>query len=219
MIRLRSSLVVSMALVYVGCANPADNEFKVTATAAKPVPDAASTTPTATPTATPTPSVAAHAGALSISPETSKIEFVGSKVTGSHEGGFKSLTGVADVDAKDLTTLKISIDIDMESLFSDNPKLTNHLKSPDFFGVKSNPKSKFVSTKVEKAGDDYKITGNLTMLGQTKPLTIPAKIAATGESLTVTSSFSLDRTQWGMTYGKGKIDDNVKMTISVKATK
>ena len=91
--------------------------------------------------------------------------------------------------------------------------------SPDFFGGKSNPKSKFATTKVEKDGDGYKITGNLTMVGQTKSLSFPAKASASADALTVTSTFNLDRTQWGMTFGQGKIDNNVKMTISVKATK
>ena len=147
------------------------------------------------------------------------ITFVGAKPNGKHDGGFKAVTGIASVTGADPATLKISVEIDMNSLYSDNEKLTTHLKSPDFFGVKSNPKSKFVTTRVEKAGDDYKITGDFTMLGQTKSITFPAKIAATADSLTVTSNFSIDRTQWGMTYGKGKIDDAVKMTVSVKATK
>ena len=147
------------------------------------------------------------------------IAFVGSKPKGEHKGGFKTVTGTASVEGADLTTLKITLDIDMNSLFSDNDKLTKHLMSPDFFGVKSNPKSKFVSTKIEKDGDGYKITGDLTMIGQTKAITFPAKLSASADALTVTSTFNLDRTKWGMTYGQGKIDDIVKMTISVKAAK
>src|SRR5438445_3184943 len=74
------------------------------------------------------------------------ITFVGSKPEGKHDGGFKAITGTASVPGNDLTKLKITLDIDMSSLYSDNPKLTGHLKSPDFFGVNSNPKSKFVTT-------------------------------------------------------------------------
>src|SRR3982750_1612450 len=67
------------------------------------------------------------------------IKFVGSKPGGKHDGGFKNVSGTASVAGADATTLKIALDIDMDSLFSDNGKLTDHLKSPDFFGVKSNP--------------------------------------------------------------------------------
>ena len=144
------------------------------------------------------------------------IKFIGSKPQGKHEGGFKKVTGTASVDKNDLTTLKISLEIDMDSLYSDNGKLTTHLKSPDFFGVKSNPKSKFVTTKVEKSGDNYKVTGDLTMLGKTKAVTFTAKVSA-DNGLTVTTDFTIDRTQWGMNFGQGKIDNDVKLSVSVKA--
>jgi polyisoprenoid-binding protein YceI len=146
------------------------------------------------------------------------ITFVGTKPNGQHEGGFKDVSGSATIDSSDPTTLKISVDIDMNSLWSDNPKLTAHLKSPDFFGVKSNPTSKFVTTKVEKSADGaYVMTGTLTMLGKSNPVTMPARISIGGEGLVVTSMFTIDRTQWGMTYGAGKIDNAVKLTVSVKA--
>ncbi len=147
------------------------------------------------------------------------ITFIGAKPQGKHEGGFKAVTGAASVTGTDATTLKLTLDIDVDSLYSDNAKLTTHLKSPDFFGVKSNPKAKFVATKVEKDGADYKITGDLTMIGKTQSVTFPAKIAATDDSLTITSSFAIDRTKWGMTFGQGKINDDVKLSVSVKAKK
>ena len=147
------------------------------------------------------------------------ITFVGTNPNGKHEGGFKSVTGMASVPGDDVTKLKITLDIDVNSLYSDNPKLTGHLKSPDFFGVKSNPSIKFVSSKVEKAGSEYKITGDLTMLGKTNSITVPAQITTAGGALTIAARFKIDRTQWGMTYGKGKIDDDVSLTVNVKATK
>jgi polyisoprenoid-binding protein YceI len=145
------------------------------------------------------------------------IKFVGTKPGGKHDGGFKSVKGTASVTGADAATLKISLDIETDSLYSDNEKLTAHLKSPDFFGVKSNPKVKFVTTKVEKADAGYIITGELTLLGKTKSVSFPATIAVKGDSLNVTANFSIDRTQWGMTYGKGKVDDMVKLSVSVNA--
>src|SRR5271165_4206451 len=95
-------------------------------------------------------------GQFALTGKNTTITFTGTKPGGKHDGGFKELTGTATVQGNDPTTLKVSLEIDMESLYSDNPKLTGHLKSPDFFGVKSNPKAKFVSSKVEKAGGAYK---------------------------------------------------------------
>ena len=147
------------------------------------------------------------------------VKFVGTKKGGKHDGGFKTVSGTASVKDNDPATLKISLDIDTDSLYSDNDKLTNHLKSPDFFGVKTNPKAKFVSTKVEKKGDSYTITGDLTLLGKTKEVSFPAKLAVNAAGVTLSSSFSIDRTQWGMTFGAGKVDNDVKLTVEVKAAK
>jgi len=145
------------------------------------------------------------------------VTFVGTKPGGKHTGGFKTVAGVASMSGADLTALKIKLDIDVNSLYSDNAKLTGHLKSPDFFGVKSNPKATFTSTKIEKSGSDYKVTGDLTLLGQTKSITFPAQIALKGDALSLTSAFTIDRTQWGMTYGKGKIDDTVSLAVNVNS--
>lgn len=147
------------------------------------------------------------------------ITFVGTKPNGKHDGGFKAVTGSASVAGKDLTTLKLAVDIDVNSLWSDTPKLTNHLKSGDFFSVKSHPSAKFVTTKVEKSAGGYKVTGALTLLGKTQPVSFPAQISLSNGTLTLNSKFTIDRTKWGMTYGQGKVDNDVTLTVSVKATK
>jgi polyisoprenoid-binding protein YceI len=148
-----------------------------------------------------------------------KITFVGTKKDGKHEGGFKTVTGNATVKDNDLTTLKLSVDIDMDSTYTDNPKLTGHLKSGDFFGVKTNPKAKFVSSKVEKTAGGYTVTGDLTLAGKTKKVSFPCKIDATGNSLTLSSTFKIDRNDWGISYGKDKIDKLVTLTVKVTAKK
>jgi polyisoprenoid-binding protein YceI len=158
----------------------------------------------------------ASAADFPLTDKNTTITFVGTKPGGKHDGGFKTVSGTASVNGADLTTLKLTLDIDTTSLYTDNDKLTNHLKSPDFFGVKTNPKAKFVSTKVEKSGGDYMITGDLTMLGKTKAITFPAKLAVANSGLSLSSTFTIDRTQWGMTYGAGKVDNAVKLTVVVK---
>ena len=151
--------------------------------------------------------------------ENTTITFVGKKPDGKHEGGFKKLTGSATVPDGDLSKLAIAVEIDTDSLYSDDAKLTGHLKSPDFFGTKDNPKATFKTTKVEKTEKGYTITGDLTLLGKTKPVTIPATVAVDGDTLNITGETKIDRTEWGMTYGKGKIEDNVDLKVVVKAKK
>lgn len=148
-----------------------------------------------------------------------KVEFVGTKPGGKHAGGFAKLEGKASVVAGDPATLKLDVTIETDSLYSDDAKLTAHLKNPDFFSVKDYPKATFKTTKVEKTAGGYAVTGDLTIMGKTKAVTFPAAVAATADSLTVTSEFKIDKTDWGMTYGKGKIDDVVTLKIAVTAKK
>ena len=151
--------------------------------------------------------------------DNTKLTFTGKKPDGKHDGGFAKLFGSATVPDGDLTKLSVSIDITTDSLYSDDAKLTGHLKNADFFDVKNHPKATFKSTKIEKADKGYKVTGDLTLLGKTKSVSFPATIATTADALTVSASFTIDRTEWGMNYGKGKIEDKVAIGIAVTAKK
>src|SRR5215204_3426881 len=120
--------------------------------------------------------------------DNTKLTFVGKKPDGKHEGGFKKLSGTATVPDNELTKLSVTIDIDTESLYSDDEKLTGHLKTADFFDVKNHKTAKFKSTKVEKTDKLYAVTGELTMLGKTKTITFPASITVNDGGLSVGTS-------------------------------
>ncbi len=156
---------------------------------------------------------------FSLTGKNTKIEFTGTKAEGKHDGGFKELSGSATIDGTDLTTLKLSVNIDMKSTWSDNEKLTNHLKSPDFFGVSKFPKAKFVSTKVVKDDKGYTITGDLTLTGETKSVSFPAEVSVADDKLTIKGTFKIDRNDFGISYGKGKIDPEVAIKVTVEASK
>lgn len=150
------------------------------------------------------------ADAMELDAKASKIEFVGSKPDGKHEGGFKSFSVEAAVDAGDLSDGKLMIEIKTASLWSDATKLTSHLKNPDFFDVRKYPKIQFTSSKmVPGEGGSVKIEGTMEMLGKKMPVTIPAKVSAIDGGLKIDAEFEIDRMKWGMTYGKGKINDEV----------
>ena len=153
-----------------------------------------------------------------LSGENTTIKFVGSKKDGKHEGTFKKLDGTLAVDAADVSKSKLSVTIDIASLTADDAKLTSHLKSPDFFDAKKNPQAKFASTAI-KAGtekDSYTVTGDLTLLGKTNAVTFPAKAVTTAGTTTVSAQFEIKRSEWGMTYGKDKVNDEVQLTLEVK---
>ena len=162
--------------------------------------------------------VALKDGKAAFDASNSKIDFVGTKPEGRHDGGFNEFTGTVELtpDGKGLS--KVSVDINADSLWSDNPKLTGHLKSPDFFDIKRVPKVGFVSTKIQpdaKDGATYNVTGNLTLHGETKEITVPATAQLYPNTLALQSTFTIDRTQFGMTYGKGKVHDDVKITVLI----
>ena len=152
---------------------------------------------------------------VSLTGDNTKITFVGTKPGGKHDGGFKTLTGSATVDGDTLTALEV--EIDTESLYADDAKLTAHLKSPDFFSVKANPKAKFVSKKVEKTDKGYSVTGDLTLNGKTKEISFPVSVARAGGALKIESTFTIDKRDFGMTYGGGKINDEVAIKAVVEA--
>ena len=166
------------------------------------------------------PKPGAAAADTALAPEDSKIEFVGSKADGKHAGGFSKFTGSWELGSGDVTASKIKVEIDMDSTYSDNEKLTGHLKSPDFFEVRKYPTATFTSTSIKAAkGKDvtHTITGDLTLHGVKKPISFPAKITSANGGLTLTSSFDLSRKEFGIVYGEGKVNDAVAMKVTLKA--
>lgn len=166
-------------------------------------------------------SPALAADQLKVNSEKSKIDFVGKKTDGQHKGGFKKITGeaVADHDEPEKGSLKLTIDT--SSLWSDDAKLTDHLKNPDFFNVAKYPTITFESTKIEIVGEtEANITGKLTMLGKTVETKVPIKLALPSEgTVELTATFKIDRTKWGMTYGEGKINKEVELVANIVLNK
>jgi polyisoprenoid-binding protein YceI len=162
---------------------------------------------------------------LNISPENSAVTFVGSKVTGKHDGGFKAFTGTIDLVNGKAEESRVSVDIDANSVFADDPGLTKHLKSPDFFDVAKFPKAIFKSTKIEagaQAPDTHTVTGDLELHGQTKSITFPATITVAEDSVTVKADFSISRKNFGIVYtgpADNLIRDDVVLKLNVKAAR
>jgi len=146
--------------------------------------------------------------------EESSIGFVGSKVTGSHEGGFKEFDGQFVV--KDGEPQAGKFTIQMDSLWSDAEKLTGHLKNEDFFDVENHPTSTFEVTSFTKdSKGGYTLSGNLTLRGETKNISFPAKTAVTGEIITVAAEFDINRSDFGIVY-PGKKDDLIRDAVIIK---
>ncbi len=163
-------------------------------------------------------SSAASAVELTLVKDASKIEFVGTKPDGKHSGGFKKFEVASIADFESPGRSSINIQIDATSLWSDDEKLTNHLKSPDFFDVRKYPSITFESTEIIPGeGEEPKATikGMMQMLGKSVEVEIPIEATVTDETIELTAKFEIDRTKWGMNYGQGKVDNTVKISTQL----
>ena len=173
---------------------------------------------------TASPAAAAQGTRYLITSQNSKIEFVGSKVTGSHNGSFQDFSGQIDYTGN-VETSRVNLTIKTASLTADDPKLTEHLKTPDFFDVAKFPEATFVSTAIKPGGEkgaSHTVTGNLTLHGVTKSVTFPATIAVTPDTATVNANFSINRKDFGINYAgaaNNLIRDDVVLTLTIRANK
>jgi polyisoprenoid-binding protein YceI len=213
--------ILSTAVFAASCADPAANKPKAT-TAPSSNAAANSTANTATapaPAATDVFAGFKAAGTeLTFGPETSKIEFTGSKVTGKHDGGFKAFKGAIDLVGDKAETSKVIFEVDMKSVFSDADGLTKHLQTGDFFEVEKYPKASFASTKIApEAGktDAFTVTGDLEMRGVKKSITFPATIKVANGTADVKSEFSINRKDFGIVYA-GKADDLIRDDVVIR---
>lgn len=87
-------------------------------------------------------------------------------------GAFSKVTGSANIDEKDITKSTVEAVIDATTVNTNEPKRDEHLRSADFFDTAKYPTITFKSTKVEQAGQNLKVTGNLTLHGVTKPVVL-----------------------------------------------
>jgi polyisoprenoid-binding protein YceI len=90
-------------------------------------------------------------------------------------GAFSNVTGKINIDEKDMTRSTVEAVIDAATINTNVAKRDEHLRSADFFDTAKYPTITFKSTKVEKAGENLKVTGDLTMHGVTKPVTLTAE--------------------------------------------
>ena len=165
----------------------------------------------------------------------SKVLWNASKATGKHNGTLSVGKGTLTVDNGQVTGGEIMLDMQsivVEDLQGDQKaKLENHLRSGDFFEADSHPAGTFTITKVEAASGEnaevtHQITGNLTLKGISKSVTIPANLAVNDNQITaVTPSFTINRLEWDITYRSGLlgtaadkvINDQIGLVIQLEA--
>lgn len=144
--------------------------------------------------------------------------------TSTSRGRFDKKEGTIEFDRAGKSG-KVDITIDMASISTGVAPFDGHLKSKDFFDVATHPTARFVASGLVFDGSNVsQVTGTLTMLGRTGPVVLKAsrfncymhpfvKREACGGDFETT----IQRSQWGSTYGLPGIPDNVRLLVQVEA--
>lgn len=148
------------------------------------------------------------------------------------KGKFVDFSGSLHLDGGDPAKSTASIDVKMDSIDTGSADRDGHLKSADFFKIEEFPTMTFRSTSAESlGGEDYRITGDLTILGTTKPLTIDlefngaAKDPFGNERVGFEGKAEIKRSEWGLTWnaaletGGVLISDKIKLNFDISAIK
>lgn len=124
-------------------------------------------------------------------------------------GHFGGATGTIDFDPADPANTSVEAILDASTIDTGQAQRDGHLKSPDFLDAENYPTITFKSTKVEKAGDGYRISGDLTIKDVTKPVVLEVDFLGIvpnmqgGRHAGFAARTKIDREDWGLTWNVG----------------
>jgi polyisoprenoid-binding protein YceI len=148
------------------------------------------------------------------------------------KGEFERIRGSVDFDPADLSSARVEAVIDVSSISTREPDRDAHLKSPDFFDAAKFPEITFRAAGATEYEDGYKVTGNLTMHGVTKPVTLEVESVSPeikdGWGFIrrgLTAATRIDRRDFGLTFnmpmdgGGVVVGDRIDITLDVELTR
>ncbi len=197
------------------------------------------TTDASTPTATVTeplpvdPALAALTGDYTLDPAHTSIGFtVRHAMVTNVRGSFTDFQGTLHLDGSDPAQSTAELDIQIASVDTGMPDRDGHLRSGDFFDVEKFPKMTFRSTQAEQlGGEDYRITGDLTIKDVTRPVSIDLEFNGSAtdvygnERVGFEGSAEILRSDWNLTWnaaletGGVMLSDKIKLVFDVSAIK
>jgi polyisoprenoid-binding protein YceI len=168
-----------------------------------------------------------------IDPMHSEVQFkVKHLVISTVTGSFKNFEGTVETEGDDFSNAKINFSVDVSSINTNQEQRDGHLKSADFFDAEKYPHISFESTSVTKESDEnYKLTGNLTIKGVTKPVTLEVEHGgiATDFYGNTKAGFEIEgkinRKEFGLTWdgvteaGSIVVGEDIKLNINIQLAK
>lgn len=145
-------------------------------------------------------------------------------------GRFTDFSGAIDFNADAPTASKVAFEVQAASIDTGTPDRDKHLRSEDFFAVADYPTLTFASTGIaSRGGSDYDVTGDLTMRGVTKSITIPVTLLGTAidpwgnEKIAFEGEVTINRKDFGLNWnaaletGGFLVGDEVKIGLQIQA--
>lgn len=164
-----------------------------------------------------------------LDPSHSNIEFSAKHMMiATVRGRFEDFTGTVNIDEQDLTNSTAEFTIQATSLNTHNEQRDGHLRGGDFFLAEEYPTITFKTTKITKAGSDYKVTGDLTIRGVTRSETFDAELNGPGKDpwgntrYGVEVTGTINRKDYGLNWnvaletGGFLVGDQIKLNIAVQ---
>jgi polyisoprenoid-binding protein YceI len=141
-------------------------------------------------------------------------------------GRFQNFDGSFTYDAENIANSAVEVQVHADSLFLGTEAWDKHVKSADFLNAEQFPLITFKSTSIEQTGENTaNITGDLTILGVTKPVVLAATLNKAGkhpmsgkDHIGVSATTTIKRSEFGMNYGIPNVGDDVSVRIEVEGS-
>ena len=158
-------------------------------------------------TTTPPTTLSELSGTYTIDPSHTRIGFVARHAMVTKvRGAFNEFEGSATVDVNDATRSRVSLAIQAASIDTRNGQRDAHLRSNDFFDMETHPEISFVSTDVHAIDGNYRVTGDLTIKGVTKPVVVDFEYTGTAidpygnTRVGFEGQTTINRKDWGVNW-------------------
>lgn len=134
-------------------------------------------------------------------------------------GVFKDAKGSVKFDESDLDNSAINLTFKVSSISTGNGMMNKKAQTEEWFDAGNHSDIKFESTKINKSGDGFNVTGNLTIKGITKAKKVPMKVVKSGNDLILSGSFGVNRIEYKIGKKSDAVPDVMNVTYSIPVTK
>lgn len=172
-----------------------------------------------------------EAGTYEIDPSHSVVEFVVRHLgLAKVRGRFNEFTGVIEV-GEDPTGSRVDVTIQAASIDTRDARRDEHLRTSDFLDVENHPTLEFHSTSVSRRGEDWRVEGDLTIRGVTRPVTLDLEFEGAMQDpwgltrIGCSATTEVDREDFGLTWNQALesggflVGKQVRIELSVEATR